>query len=333
MAWMTKSSWFWALVFTLVTSPALAGQGGTKKLAPLPKLAANAWRQVTPDPPPTKLAGNWHFFASNEQRLEQFRRVITGLGGIAIGVGTDQNYLLGGWAKPEMLVLVDFDQMVVDLHEVYRAFFLYASSPAKFMSLWSPRATVRARGIIARAVPNPAKRRRVQRVFKLARLPVYVRLKKQQRYFRRLKTLTFLSDQQQYEYLVTLFRTGRVLAIRGDLTGKKTMAGIARAARKTGLPVRLLYLSNAEQYFQYGSSFRKNIFALPVDDKSLVLRTQHMTKKHGFAYVVQRLVDFRYWLRNKRTRRLRDLLQLGGPHWSRSPVVLPRPPQTKAAKK
>ena len=65
-----------------------------------------------------------------------------------MGVGTDQNYLIAGWSRPEVLVLMDFDQVVVDLHRVYQLAFLHAESPEAFLRLSAeafPAARVAAR--------------------------------------------------------------------------------------------------------------------------------------------------------------------------------------------
>ena len=45
----------------------------------------------------------------NEDHLDLFRPAVKDKGGLYIGVGTDQNYLLGAWARAEALVLMDFD--------------------------------------------------------------------------------------------------------------------------------------------------------------------------------------------------------------------------------
>ena len=44
-----------------------------------------------------------------------------------------------------------------------------------------------------------------------------------------LKMPTFLDDQEQYDHIRSLWATGRVLAIRGDLTADQTMLDLAEA--------------------------------------------------------------------------------------------------------
>ena len=53
-----------------------------------------------------------------------------------IGVGAEQNYVLAGWARPQVLVLMDCDADMVQLHEAYRACFELAAKPDEFIALW-----------------------------------------------------------------------------------------------------------------------------------------------------------------------------------------------------
>jgi hypothetical protein len=73
------------------------------------------------------------------------------------------------------------------------------------------------------------------------------------------------------------------------------MASIGAAAQKVAAVVRVVYLSNAERYFPYTAGFRKSILALPVDSRSIVLRTR--ARMNGsYEYIVQDANNFRRWL-------------------------------------
>jgi hypothetical protein len=65
-------------------------------------------------------------------------------------------------------------------------------------------------------------------------------------------------------------------ALIGDLTGETTLAEVARAARALGVPVRVVYLSNAEDFFQPTRQSRANIAGLPRDARSVLVRTVMM---------------------------------------------------------
>ena len=76
--------------------------------------------------------------------------------------------------------------------------------------------------------------------------------------------------------------TPRTVVLPGSRKGALVVmaAGIADAARRMGVPVRIIYFSNAEEYFKaYTPAFRNNVTALPADEKSLVLRTVSVQKR------------------------------------------------------
>jgi hypothetical protein len=73
----------------------------------------------------------------------------------------------------------------------------------------------------------------------------------------------------------------------------RRVAGVLSAH---ALPVKVLYLSNIEQYFTYRKPFKANMLALPFDGGSLVLRTLP-GRPAGFHYILQRGDDFHAWMR------------------------------------
>ena len=130
---------------------------------------------------------------------------------------------------------------------------------------------------------------------------------------------TFLDDAAQYAHLVALFRAGRVFAVRGDLTATRSMADVAAAARAAGVPVRVVYLSNAERYFRYTPAFLENIRGLPFDERTVVLRTagpgsRRLGRADGhYTYFVQSGEDFLAWLASPGGRSVHRVLREGQP--------------------
>ena len=58
--------------------------------------------------------------------------------------------------------------------------------------------------------------------------------------------------------------TDRIRRMTVDLTRNKGVKGIGDAALDLGVPIRVVYLSNAEQYWKtYPEQFRDNMLALP----------------------------------------------------------------------
>jgi hypothetical protein len=298
-----------AAVWVVFASGATARDGGVigDRLSPVPDQWAMAFAAVESDPPPKKLTRNSHYWISDERRHDLFREAIKNKGGVFVGLGTDQNYLMAGWARPEILIPLDFDQMVVSLHYAFRVTFLNADSPKEFIQLWSKERYRKTITLIEQAYADKdqAFTNSVLQAFKRGRKYVYIRLKRVVRQYRRTNVSTYLDDLDQYQYVVELFRTNRVFPVRGDLTANVTLKGVAAAAKKVGLPITTLYLSNAEQYFKYKKSYRKNMLALPFDDQSVVIRTAGKnveTAPDGrYQYIVQSGHNFQEWLRSPST--------------------------------
>lgn len=64
-----------------------------------------------------------------------------------------------------------------------------------------------------------------------------------------------------------------MIPVTADVRGPDAMQRIAAASGELGVPLRVLYLSNAEQFFRYGEGFRANMAAFPTDERTVVLRT------------------------------------------------------------
>lgn len=270
-------------------------------LQEVPASLAAALASVVPDPPPKELAANAHFFVSDEWAHWLYRDSVQAIGGVMIGVGTDQNYIIAGWARPELLVLVDFDQVVVDIHRVYRQVFLECDNPSAFSEAWSQAKMTSVEAWLAAAYLDQADQRRIIRTFRQARPLIEGRLKALRKKYKEAGVPFFLSDPEQYAYLRNLFRANRVFAIRGDLTGRSAIRGIAKALRDAGLKVTVLYLSNAEKYFEFTKDYKENMRSLPFDEKAVVLRTAggwdpDKAPDGLYTYIVQPAWSFVAWM-------------------------------------
>ena len=286
-------------------------------LAPLSDSDKASWAAVRLDPEPEAIIRDTHYFVSNERSPEYFRSALTRLGGVGVGVGAEQNYLFAGWARPELLVLIDFDQAVVDLHAVYRVAFLNAATPEEFCALWARPSRKRFVELIDAAYAGTPRPKAAHRIFIQARSAVSWRLDKIKEHFLEIGVPTFVTDLGEYAYVRSLFATERVVRLRGDLTGGRALVDLGALLKEQHRVVRWTYLSNAEQYFKYTPRFRRNMLGLPFDDASLVIRTR--AHRLDYAYVVQLFGNFTAWLAEPRVRSVRavvprSLLKHGGPY-------------------
>ncbi|GMV44069.1 MAG: hypothetical protein AMXMBFR64_57850 [Myxococcales bacterium] len=268
--------------------------------APLTTEAAAALAAITPDPKPKELSANAHFLVSDEKRHDLFARAIDGVGGMLVGVGTDQVWLLAAWARSEVVIPMDFDQLVVDVQRAYGVAFRAAPGPAEFVAWWTlPEDAAMATAASVWGLEEQASARRG---FRAARAMVRRKLAATVALHERRGIRSYLNDQAQYDHLAALWAGGRVHPVRGDLTAKTTMRQIGEASIALGVPVRVLYLSNAEKYFPYSKQFRQNVLGLPFDARTVVLRAQGRGEGNGveddgfYIYEVQTGESMRAWL-------------------------------------
>ena len=264
-----------------------------------PKALNADWEQtfaaLSSDPRPPAIVRDTHYIVSNEDNHYVWKNTVQSRGGVYIGVGTDQNYVMAGWARPDLMVLLDFDQVVVDLHRVYRLMFLNAPTPQDFLDMWDERNVRRVEELIEAQQTDAPTKAGMLRAYRISHYSVPRRLRRIEAMYRPLGVRWFLNDLGQYRYLVELFRENRVLMVRGDLSVGGSLVSIGAAVQRIGEVVRIVYLSNAERYFPYTAGFKRSMLALPTDERSLVLRTR--ARMNGsYEYLVQETPNFRRWL-------------------------------------
>lgn len=255
--------------------------------------AADELRALEPDPAPARTTNDLHYLVSNERRLDLFRPELDELGGVLLGVGTDQNYVMAAWSRTELLVIVDFDQQVVDLHAIHGALMSAAPTVEDFRRLWSEDGAADARAALRSAHPE---RPALVELYDSARDVVHRRLRKLAKRYVELGVHSWLDTPEQYRFVADLHARGRVVALRGDFTRDGVLRRVAAVLEARSLPLEVLYLSNIEQYFTYRKPFKDNMLALPLSDDAVVLRTLP-GRPAGFHYILQRGDDFHAWMR------------------------------------
>ena len=247
-----------------------------------------------------------HYMWSNERRHDLFFADLAGLGGGYLGVGGDQNYTMAAAAQAQVLWLVDLDVAVVRMHRLYAALLSVAKTPAEFVTLLDPAQQPAVERAVAAYYPklDEAERLAILTVYHAYREDLSLHLHKTADYRWAGRAVTWLGDPALYEHIRKLAAARLIVPRHGDLTGTTTMQAIAQAARAARVPMHVLYLSNAESWFRYGREFRKNLDALPFDDRALVLRTvksEQLTYPHGdiWHYSVQRATHFAEHLRER----------------------------------
>lgn len=285
------------MTFALLFGASFAQASG--KLVPLtPKMKKLFWSSAE-DKPVTRPA---HHFKTNEKTHELFRPFIKNMGGGYVGVASAQNYTLIAWARSKFAWLIDFDDVIQHIHRIHRAFMLVAPTAKQFMQLWHKKNKKQALTIIRKTYKG-WERRGALRWYRRYQRQMYrylsAKLRKRQK-----ANPNWLNTPSSYSYIRRMFQLNRIRIMHGNLFGKKTLRGIGTAAKKAKLPIRVVYFSNAEEWFLYFPSFRKNIYNLPFDKKSVVLRTlwaKQFQPRSGdtWHYNVQKAIHFQKYLKEK----------------------------------
>ncbi|MCB1177309.1 MAG: hypothetical protein KDK36_07000 [Leptospiraceae bacterium] len=278
--------------------------------------------ETDPLPPKRGLTAE-HYPASNERRIDLFMPYIDGLGGGYIGVGTDQNLSFIAKAKSECVFLMDFDPEIVKVNRLHFLFFSKSSNYEEYRQLWDPKKKKEVKEKIKEWTGENSND--FLSAFDLGHKGGFIpnRLKAIDYMNKKFGLITFAQSPEQFNHLKNLIKNKRIQAIEGNLKGNISMKKIAEKAAQMNCPIRLMYTSNAEEYFNYPKEFRENILALPVDEKGYIIRTISVGTKgtygfpdgemfpdtYPFHYNMQKLQNLKKWMRLNSPLKVMTLLQ------------------------
>jgi sulfatase modifying factor 1 len=221
------------------------------------------------------------YLESNEPRAWLWAPYLRNLGGAYLGVGSDQNYTFIAIARAEWAWVMDYDPRVVDHHKRMRAFVLESETPEAFVELWSGKSRTAAIAAIEKHVA-PAELAKVKRGYLATHERMHAYYVEQIAPSRtRPDGYGWLANPEHYAYVRKLFQQGRLVPIKGDLLGSKSIQTVAKAVLDLGVPLRVFYTSNAPSSWggMITPAYRANLQSLPFDRHSIVLQT---TGKGGF---------------------------------------------------
>lgn len=249
-----------------------------------------------------------HYITGNERTLDLWHEHIADVGGGYLGVGTDQGYLLVDWARSDVAWFVDYDPEVQVVHELYRRFFMGADTPEELLALWGKDGRAAAKALLE-AETEPARAKQLTLAYDTYRAEIEKRLRKVEQRMRKVELPCYLTDLARYQHLRTMLEEGRIRPMLANLLDDRGVTGIAEAARTLEVPIRVIYLSNAEQYWRrYAPQYRQNIAALPLADDALLLRTLlRVSIDKDFHYNVQPARNYVEWLQAPYVRNVYDI--------------------------
>jgi len=263
-----------------------------------------------------------HFPVSNEYRHDLLYPHLSGLGGAYVGVGSDQNYTMAAKAGSELLLLCDYDPQIPLVHRMYRALVSVSDTPDALIAHFAPEAQAESERIIATELSDDPRVADVVQYYRRQRTWFDRYLRRMARAQHDGAPVAWIGDAQMYARIRALHRARRIQTFNGDVTAERTLRAIGDVARRAGTTVRVIYFSNAEQFFPYTDAFIRNMENLPTDDRAIVVRTVNHRRlvKPGprdWHYVVQPMSDFLARLRTGAYRHsfqlVSDILAAGPP--------------------
>jgi len=242
------------------------------EIFPLSQSEFNIFLSSPEDDVPEVRVDERHYYHSNENAHEFFFPFIKNTGGGYLGVGADQNYTLIAIARPDLAWIVDYDSVVIDLHKIHKLLILHSDNPDEFINYWKEENKDKTINLIKESFDE-----------KLASHLTNIFIKSRpslSHYFEILRTkkrgnkpVSWLSDIEMFDFIKKMFIAGRIRTMLGNLVGERALKGIGNTARELGVTIRTIYLTNVEEFIRYDSNFKEWIKAIPVDSKSVILRT------------------------------------------------------------
>ncbi|MFT4704971.1 MAG: hypothetical protein ACI81R_002679 [Bradymonadia bacterium] len=270
---------------------------------PLPEHARELfWGSVEDDAPELLNATrpdleNRHYLTCDEVNLHTWYERVRNLGGGYAGVGSDQAYTFIGWMRPELAWLSDYDPWIRALHRSYHAFFQASEDIETFLSWWSDDTEDEAGAYLAEHYAEHPDLEMILLVYSEARYKISRRLRRYGRTLDRAGVPSFITDEETYQFVRSMVANGRVRPLISNLLDDEALRGIGEVGRELGVPLRVLYMSNAEDYWEYPDTFRENMRQLHFDEQSLILRSNATKSRNGdYRYNAQSSQNFVQWL-------------------------------------
>lgn len=265
-----------------------------------------------------------HYIFSNERRIDLFEPYIQGLKGGYIGVGTDQNLSFAAWAESEFVFLMDFDLYAVYVNLMHISILKKCENYECFLNAWNPKNKNQTWTWIEEDYKDREDFSSFKEVFLYAIEPWHVPSRWRELEFmtKNFNFQSFHNREKDYTHLHKLAIMNRIRVEKGDLTKTGTFQSINSIYRQMNLPVRILYTSNAEDYFTYNQEFRENIISIPSDELSYLVRTISIGVKrmlnypagekyedYPLHYNLQKINNMKLWMQDLNTKNILDIVK------------------------
>jgi hypothetical protein len=218
------------------------------------------------------------YFTPNESQNYQFAPYIRNLGGGYAGVAADANYSYIAAARSRFVWLFDFDVNINALHRIIRAMVLESPTVAEFLQKFEKKNNKLALEILEKYYKDRDDLDFIQQVYRNNFASLSKHYKASAAPDKKQGEFGWLRFAENYRYIRLLYTQDRITIVPGDMLKDKSMRSIGKSARALGVPIRVYYPSNAEEFWNYtynDSNYKKNILSLPFDEASITFRSVH----------------------------------------------------------
>ncbi|MFZ5629976.1 MAG: SUMF1/EgtB/PvdO family nonheme iron enzyme [Spirochaetota bacterium] len=218
------------------------------------------------------------YFTPNESQNYLFAPYIRNLGGGYAGVAADANYSYIALARSRFVWLFDFDVNINALHRIIRAMVLESETVAQFLDRFSKKQQKASLEILARYYADRNDLDFIQQVFRNNYEALGKHYRRSAAPDKKQGDFGWLRHAEHYRYIRLLYQQNRIAIVPADMLKEKSIRAIGRSARALGVPIRVYYPSNAEEFWDYStndSNYKKNVLSLPFDEASITFRSVH----------------------------------------------------------
>lgn len=224
------------------------------------------------------------YIKTNEGKNWYFADYIKNLRGGYAGVAADLNYTLIAHAKSEWVWLYDFDSNIIAYHRFLKPLILKAENPDVFISYFTAKNQKSAISVIEEYYKDHEDLESLVYTYKRFRSTVYSHYVNTSKPLKQFDDFGWLRSQSAYSYIRKLHQLDRISINPGDMLKDKTIRSIGKSARELGVTIKVYYPSNAEEFWKFSDTYKKNILSLPFDNETVMLSTIDYHYNKGFSW-------------------------------------------------
>jgi len=215
------------------------------------------------------------YMTPNESQNYTFGPYIKNLGGGYVGVAADANYSYIALARSRYVWLMDFDVKINALHRTLRAFIIESDSIKTFIDRFAKKNRKASLEILKKYYGDRADHDFIAQIFRNNADGLMKHYQKSSVPDKKQGEFGWLRFAEHYRYIRLLYQQNRIAIVPGDLLKDKSLQSIGKSAKALGIPVRVYYPSNAEEFWFYSDQYKSNVLGLPFDEASVAVRTVH----------------------------------------------------------